>query len=121
MIAKRKGVAVRRGLKEAWSKGASRWTRTGLEAYDAGRAGKGRRSPLHQRASYVNSAVVHRRMSSLPREISRLSQITTKDGAIHPDRSERSQQRAKYPREWGRPERSSARRVMGAANRRRDS
>ena len=40
MIAKRKGVVVRRGLKEArrslylylWSKRASRWTRTGYEA-----------------------------------------------------------------------------------------
>ncbi len=40
MIAKRKGVAARRGLKEAWSKGASRWTRTGFEADGAGRAGK---------------------------------------------------------------------------------
>lgn len=29
---KRKGVVVRRGLKEARSKHASRWTRTGLEA-----------------------------------------------------------------------------------------
>jgi hypothetical protein len=36
---KRKGVAVRRGLKEAWSKSASRWTRTGFEADSAGRAG----------------------------------------------------------------------------------
>jgi hypothetical protein len=35
---KRKGVAARRGLKEAWSKDASRWTRTGFEAYGAGRA-----------------------------------------------------------------------------------
>jgi hypothetical protein len=39
VIAKRKGVVVRRGLKEAWSKDASRWTRTGYEAYGAGRAG----------------------------------------------------------------------------------
>jgi hypothetical protein len=39
VIAKRKGVAARRGLKEAWSKDASRWTRTGYEAYGAGRAG----------------------------------------------------------------------------------
>ena len=38
-IAKRKGVVARRGLKEAWSKGASRCTRTGLEAPDAGRVG----------------------------------------------------------------------------------
>ena len=32
MIAKRKGVVVRRGLKEARSKTATRWTRTGYEA-----------------------------------------------------------------------------------------
>jgi hypothetical protein len=40
VIAKRKGVVVRRGLKEARSKGASRCTRTGFEAYGAGRVGK---------------------------------------------------------------------------------
>jgi hypothetical protein len=40
VIAKRKGVVARRGLKEAWSKDASRWTRTGYEAYGAGRAGQ---------------------------------------------------------------------------------
>src|SRR5208337_79972 len=38
-LAKRKGVVVRRGLKEARSKAATRWTRTGYEAYPAGRAG----------------------------------------------------------------------------------
>src|SRR5512138_2383001 len=38
-LAKRKGVLVTEGLKEARSKGASRWTRTGSEAYGAGRAG----------------------------------------------------------------------------------
>ena len=32
MIAKRKGVVARRGLKEAWSKDASRWTKTGYKA-----------------------------------------------------------------------------------------
>src|SRR6267154_5592175 len=32
VIAKRKGVAARRGLKEAWSKNASQCTRTGSEA-----------------------------------------------------------------------------------------
>jgi hypothetical protein len=37
---KRKGVVARRGLKEAWSKHASRWTRTGFEAYGAGRIWK---------------------------------------------------------------------------------
>jgi hypothetical protein len=57
VIAKRKGVVVRRGLKEAWSKDASRWTRTGYEAYGAGRAGKGPRSPYPSRALVVNSAV----------------------------------------------------------------
>jgi hypothetical protein len=36
---KRKGVVVRWDLKEAWNKHASRWTRTGFEAYGAGRAG----------------------------------------------------------------------------------
>jgi len=38
-LAKRKGVVARRGLKEAWSKAATRWTKTGYEAYPAGRAG----------------------------------------------------------------------------------
>ena len=36
-LAKRKGVVARRGLKEAWSKAATRWSRTGYEAYPAGR------------------------------------------------------------------------------------
>ena len=35
MKAKRKGVVVRRGLKEERSKRTSRWTRTGYEAYGA--------------------------------------------------------------------------------------
>jgi predicted metal-binding protein len=39
-LAKRKGVTGRWGLKEAWSKRASRWTKTGYEAYCVGRAGK---------------------------------------------------------------------------------
>jgi hypothetical protein len=29
---KRGAIAARRGLKEAWNKGASRWTKTGYEA-----------------------------------------------------------------------------------------
>jgi hypothetical protein len=40
VIAKRKGVIERCGLKEAWSKRTSRCTRTGSEAYGAGRVGK---------------------------------------------------------------------------------
>jgi len=39
-VAKRKGVTVRWGLKEAWNKDTGRWTRIGLEAYGVGRAGK---------------------------------------------------------------------------------
>src|SRR5215211_1848785 len=69
-LAKRKGVAVRRGLKEAWSKTAARWTRTGYEAYPAGRAGTSLRSPGPSRAGVVDPAGVRRRRSSLPREIS---------------------------------------------------
>jgi hypothetical protein len=38
VIGKRKGRTARWGLKEAWTKHASRWTRTGFEAYGAGRA-----------------------------------------------------------------------------------
>jgi hypothetical protein len=73
VIAKRKGVAARRGLKEARSKSASRWTRTGFEADSAGRAGKGSRSPHPSRALDVNPAVVRGRRRNLPREISRWS------------------------------------------------
>jgi hypothetical protein len=40
VIAKRKGRAAKGDLKEAWSKHASRWTRTGFEAYGAGRASR---------------------------------------------------------------------------------
>jgi hypothetical protein len=40
VLAKRKGVVARRGLKEAWSKGTSRWTRTRYEAYGGRRASK---------------------------------------------------------------------------------
>jgi len=57
VIAKRKGAVVRRCLKEAWNKDASRWTRTGYEAYGAGRAGKWSRSPYPSKALVVNSAV----------------------------------------------------------------
>ena len=72
MIAKRKGVVARRGLKEAWSKRTGRWTRTGSEAYGAGRVGSEQRSPYPSRASVVNPAVAYGRRSNLPREICRL-------------------------------------------------
>jgi len=73
VIAKRKGVAARRGLKEARSKSARRWTRTGFEGDRAGRAGNGSRSPYPSRALDVNPAVVRGRRRNLPREISRWS------------------------------------------------
>jgi hypothetical protein len=43
--AKRKGVAARRGLKEAWSEAATRRTETGYEAARVGRADDLPRSP----------------------------------------------------------------------------
>ena len=45
MLAKRKGVAARRGPKEAWSKAATRRTETGYEAARVGRADDLPRSP----------------------------------------------------------------------------
>jgi hypothetical protein len=39
VIAKRNGVTVRWGRKEAWSKDTGRWKRTGFAAYGVGRAG----------------------------------------------------------------------------------
>ncbi len=55
---KRKGVAARRGLKEAWSKGVCRWTRIGYEACTRGRVGNEQRSPYPSRRVLVNPAVV---------------------------------------------------------------
>ena len=50
MRAKRKGVAARRGLKEAWSEAATRRTETGYEAARVGRADDLPRSPHPSRA-----------------------------------------------------------------------
>ena len=50
VLAKRKGVAARRGLKEAWSKAATRRTETGYEAVQVGRADDLPRSPYPSRA-----------------------------------------------------------------------
>ncbi len=52
ILAKRKGV-VRRGLKEAWSKSASRCTRTGSEAYGVGRGGQSGRLGLRSRIAHI--------------------------------------------------------------------
>jgi len=57
-LAKRKGVAARRGPKEAWSKAATRRTGTGYEAVLAGRACHDTRSPFPSRASGVDPAGV---------------------------------------------------------------
>src|SRR3954466_3072248 len=67
--AKRKGVAARRGLKEAWSETATRRTETGYEAARAGRADDLPRSPYPSRARVVDPAGVRRRRSNLPREV----------------------------------------------------
>jgi hypothetical protein len=45
VIAKRKGVAVRRGLKEAWTKNASQCTRTGSEMCALGERANVNQSP----------------------------------------------------------------------------
>jgi hypothetical protein len=50
-LAKRKGVIARWGLKEAWSKGVRRWTRTGYEASTCGRVGNEQQSPYPSKAS----------------------------------------------------------------------
>ena len=50
MLAKRKGVAARRGLKEAWSEAATRRTETGYEAARVGRADDLPRSPYPSKA-----------------------------------------------------------------------
>ena len=48
VIAKRKGVAARRGLKEAWSKNASQCTRTGSEARASGERANDREAHIYQ-------------------------------------------------------------------------
>jgi hypothetical protein len=50
VLAKRKGVVARRGLKEAWSKTATRRTATGYEAARVGRADDLPRSPYPSKA-----------------------------------------------------------------------
>jgi len=50
VIAKRKGLAARRGLKEAWSKNASQCTRTGSEAWALGERAHGREAHIYQDA-----------------------------------------------------------------------
>ncbi len=74
--ANRKGVAARRGLKEAGNHSRGLMDKNRIEAFVAGRAGAGPRSPPPpgdagpSRAAGVDSAGVRRRRSNLPREVS---------------------------------------------------
>ena len=80
MLAKRKGVAARRGLKEAWSKTATRRTETGYQAVQVGRADNVPRSPHPSRAWGVDPAGVRRRRSNLPREACAMSRTDVRRG-----------------------------------------
>jgi Group II intron, maturase-specific domain len=67
VIAKRKGVTARWGPKEAWSKSASRWTRTGYEAsrITSNRRGAWRRKRLRDsRSEFGNSRGGHEASAS---------------------------------------------------------
>ena len=76
MIAKRKGRVARRGLKEARSKPASRWTRTRFEAYGAGRASKGSQSPHPSKALAVLMGL-HSQAAALRRMLAPRRRATT--------------------------------------------
>ena len=58
VLVKRKGVVQRTGLDGVSSKGASRWGRTGYEAYGVGRAGSELRGLDASMMSVVIPAVV---------------------------------------------------------------
>ena len=66
-LGKGKGVAARRGLKEAWNKPASRRTETSSEACALWRAGTRQRSPIDPGAG-VNGAVVQGKLTFLSGE-----------------------------------------------------
>jgi len=69
VIAKRKGRAARRGLKEARSEDTGRCTRTGSEPYGVGRASNWSRSPYPSGTLVANPAAAYRKQSSASREI----------------------------------------------------
>lgn len=73
MRTNRKGVAARRGLKEAGSDSRGLMDKNRIEAFVVGRAGAWPRSPYPSRAAGVDSAGVRRRRSNLPREVSGVS------------------------------------------------
>jgi hypothetical protein len=73
VLAKRKGIAARRCLKEAWSKTATRRTEIGYQAVQVGRADNLPRSPHPSRAWGVDPAGVRGRRSNLPREVCAVS------------------------------------------------
>ncbi len=70
---KRKGVAARWGLKEAWIETATRRTETGYEAVSTGTSGLMTAKSFSTEGQAVNPAGVRRRVSNLPREICTVS------------------------------------------------
>lgn len=58
MLAKRKGVVARRGLKEAWMQSRDLTNRNRIQAAQVGRAVNDSRSPYPSRASAVDPAGV---------------------------------------------------------------
>src|SRR5260370_36160998 len=81
-----RATAARRGLKEAWNKGASRMNKNRIQGASAGRAGNLPRSPYPSRTRSVDSAIVHGRRLSLPQEICSASPPATEVVERPPDR-----------------------------------
>ncbi len=65
MLAKRKGVTARWGLKEAWSETATRRTETGYEAVPTGTSGRVTAKSISIEGSTVYPAGARRRLSKL--------------------------------------------------------
>jgi len=64
---------VRRGLKEAWIKRASRWTKTGYKAPAPDERATYRESPYPSKVRSVDPAIVHGKRLRLPQEICSVS------------------------------------------------
>lgn len=105
VIAKRNGVAARRGLKEAWRNRTCRFTGTGSAADGAGPAGTGSRSPYPSRALVVYSAVACGSRSALAWEICPLSRNHDGGSSNRSRPDGRSQQREQQVLRNERPER----------------
>ena len=121
MIAKRKGVVARRGLKEAWSKRTSRCTRTGSEAYGAGRAGIVTAKSISIKGTGCKfGGCVRKAVELTSGDLPFVLEFRTEGGAIDPDRA------AEVSR--GRSSRASAegpngprKGLMGVASKQRNS